>query len=115
MFTDTHTVLEETEPLQPLVETYFHTRGYQLIGYVPTPAGFLLLMCRNESLQLAYCLPTHLALSSLDVDVCERAMRRYEASGGYVVTRGGFLPNAHTRARELGVRLIDGATLLATG
>ncbi|MGQ0602205.1 MAG: hypothetical protein ACT4QE_11000, partial [Anaerolineales bacterium] len=80
-----------------------------LMGYTPMVAGFLLVICRQESLQLAYCLPAVLSVSSVDVDLCERAIRKYAAAGGYVVTRSTFLPGAMSRAQELGIQLIDGA------
>jgi hypothetical protein len=98
---------------QTEVEDYFRAKGFQLIGYTPIVAGFLLVVCRHESLQLAYCLPAALPVSSVDVDLCERAVRKYAAVGGYVVTRSTFLPGAQSRAQELGILLIEGAVLKA--
>jgi hypothetical protein len=104
-------LIEEADTFQALVEEHFRARGCQLIGYVPMSPGFLLVVCRNESLQLVYGLPGLLPVTSVDIDVCERAIRRYDASGGYVVARSAFLPGAQSRARELRVALIGAAEL----
>jgi len=87
----------------------FQTLGYHVIGGDRTADGLLVELERGQTLYVAYCLPALMAVSSADVNVCAQAMDRCHAVHGYVVTRSWFFPAAISRAKALGIELVDSA------
>jgi Restriction endonuclease len=86
-------------------EQIFVEQGYEKVHNESTPKGEILLFSRNGALQLVYCLPYEMYVTTTEIQACWEAQGRLGAKSSSVVAPRRFSAAAIDKAWKLGIDL----------
>jgi hypothetical protein len=82
------------------VRGWFEARGYVQVACERARDGHFLLLCRADSLHLVYCLAGNPMVSTIEVEACAQARRRWRAQSAAIVAPLRFTAAARREAQR---------------